>query len=73
VLFLSGRKHLLNVKLSNMSNADAKKILDCMATASTTIREAIAKALPVAPTQLMTVQIPGTVLELEYVASMGIL
>jgi hypothetical protein len=55
-----------------MSDADAKKILDCMATASTTIREAIAKSLPVAPTQLMTVQIPGTVLELKYVIAVGL-
>jgi hypothetical protein len=43
-----------------------------MATASTTIREAIAKSLPVAPTQLMTVQIPGTVLELKYVIAVGL-
>ncbi|KAJ5623003.1 hypothetical protein N7490_011608 [Penicillium lividum] len=48
-------------------NADemAHKALNAMATASTTIREAIAASLPVGPTQLLTVQVPGTVLDLK--------
>lgn len=35
-------------------------------TSSQTIREAIAKALPVAPDQLLTVQVPGSVINPEY-------
>jgi hypothetical protein len=42
---------------------DAQAVLSQMATASITLRDAITKALPVAPTQLMTVQIPGLTLD----------
>ncbi|KAL8802865.1 MAG: hypothetical protein Q9182_003552 [Xanthomendoza sp. 2 TL-2023] len=42
-----------------MSNDDARKALDCIASAAQTIRQAISVSLPVAPTQLMTMQIPG--------------
>lgn len=45
----------------------AKQAIDAMANASSTIREAIAAALPVAPTQLLTVQAPGTIIMPEYV------
>ncbi|KAL3459170.1 hypothetical protein BJX64DRAFT_291423 [Aspergillus heterothallicus] len=41
-------------------DAVAKQAIDAMANASSTIREAIAASLPVAPSQLLTVQIPGT-------------
>jgi hypothetical protein len=41
----------------------AQKALNMMATAASTIREAISTSLPVSPTQLMTVQIPGTVID----------
>jgi hypothetical protein len=43
----------------------AQKALNMMATAASTIREAISTSLPVAPTQLMTVQIPGTIIDPE--------
>jgi hypothetical protein len=43
----------------------AEKALHVMATAANTIREAISTSLPVAPTQLMTVQIPGTLIDPE--------
>lgn len=42
---------------------DAQAVLSQIATASTTLRDAIAKSLPVSPTQLMTVQIPGLTLD----------
>lgn len=50
-----------------MSNAQAQKdqaqdALNCIATAAQTVREAISVSLPVAPTQLMTMQIPGLVI-----------
>lgn len=52
-----------------MSNDDAEnatKALSCIATAAQTIRQAISISLPVAPTQLMTMQIPGLVINPEY-------
>lgn len=45
----------------------AQKALNAMATASATIREAIAASLPVGPAQLLTVQVPGTILDPRYV------
>ena len=43
----------------------AQKALNMMATAASTIREAISSSLPLAPTQLMTVQITGTIIDPE--------
>ena len=40
----------------------AQEVLSQMATASATLRDAIAKAMPVSPTQVLTVQIPGLTL-----------
>lgn len=52
-----------------MSGVDTKKAVDAMATAATTLREAISASLPVSPTQLMTVQVPGTIIDPSYVKS----
>ncbi|KAI1741520.1 hypothetical protein F4680DRAFT_66843 [Xylaria scruposa] len=41
----------------------AEKAVNQMATAATTLRDAIAAALPVSSTQLMTVQVPGTIVD----------
>lgn len=49
-----------------MSDAEAGKALSCIATAAQTIRQAISVSLPVAPTQLMTMQIPGLVINPKY-------
>jgi hypothetical protein len=46
-----------------MTSEMATKAVNQMATAATTLREAIAAALPVSATQLMTVQVPGTVID----------
>ena len=45
-----------------MSDADAQKALSCMTTAAGIVRQAISVSLPVAPTQLMSMQIPGLVI-----------
>ncbi|KAF5021544.1 hypothetical protein F66182_6426 [Fusarium sp. NRRL 66182] len=46
-----------------MTTDMASKAVNQMATAATTLRDAIAAALPVSATQLMTVQVPGTVID----------
>ncbi|KAK1756581.1 hypothetical protein QBC47DRAFT_299400 [Echria macrotheca] len=46
-----------------MPELDAQGVLSQMASASLTLRDAISKALPVSPTQVMTVQIPGLTLD----------
>jgi hypothetical protein len=50
----------------------AKNALDMMATAATTLREAINASLPVSSTQLMTVQIPGTIIDPRQVISLSV-
>jgi hypothetical protein len=55
---------------NEQSGLDSQAVLSQMATASITLRDAISKALPVAPTQLMTVQIPGLTLNPKSVSSL---
>lgn len=51
----------------NQLQEQAERAMNVMATAAKTLREAISTNLPVANTQLMTVSIPGTVLNYKYV------
>ena len=50
-----------------MTTSMAEKAVNQMATAATTLRDAIAAALPVSSTQLMTVQVPGSVIDPTWV------
>ncbi|KAF2793192.1 hypothetical protein K505DRAFT_244956 [Melanomma pulvis-pyrius CBS 109.77] len=49
-----------------MDDAQARKMVEQAALVSQKIREALQASLPVAPEQLMTVQIPGTIIDTSY-------
>ncbi|KAJ3545289.1 hypothetical protein NM208_g2588 [Fusarium decemcellulare] len=62
---IASRYELAGGWLREQTELDAQAILSQMATASTTLRDAISKAMPVSPTQILTVQIPGLTLKPE--------